>query len=190
MTKRYCSQFHVSHIFHFVHNGPGFSRKINPGFFKKAKLLEIFIIIFHPQTKPHLNKNRIAGILRSFYKILGSVASSIGAVDPSVIHQLITWTVKPVIYGNHSFLKTCRHGDDFKSRSRLIGIVQTGISPHLVQKILDLLRIHSRSVCTCIQCKRIIQVKFRNIDTGIDLSVSRIHKKNGNSVRLFFLHYL
>ena len=115
------------------------------------------------------------------------MSCSLCTVDPPVLHHLIARTEKTILCWHHSFLQPCCHSDDLKSRARFIGIIQTGVSPHPVQKILLLF-----SLCCCffcIQSKRIVQIKFRHIDTGIDFSVLRVHKQYGNSLRLFFFHH-
>ena len=61
----------------------------------------------------------------------------------SSIERIKTNVEKSVIYGNHASLQACRHGNDLKGRTGLICIVQAGISPHLVQKILFFLFIQS-----------------------------------------------
>ena len=147
------------------------------------------IIVFHSKSQTHFNKNRIAGILGTFHKALGTVSCSPCTVNPPVIHQLIPGTEKSVIYVTPASLQTCRHGNDLKGRTGLICIVQAGISPHLVQKILFFLFIQFWSVYVRIQCKRIVQIKFRHINTYINFSILRIHKKYGNTRSLFFFHY-
>ena len=143
LAKSNCCQLHIPHIFHFMHDRSSLSRQIYTCLLQKSKLLEIMIIVFHPKSQTHFNKNRIAGILGTFHKALGTVSCSPCTVNPPVIHQLIPRTEKSVIYGNHASLQTCRHGNDLKGRTGLICIVQAGISPHLVQKILFFLFIQS-----------------------------------------------
>ena len=109
-------------------------------------------------------------------------------MDPPVFYQLIARTVKRIIDRNNTCRKPCRHRDDLKCGTRFICIVQTGIPPHLIEQILFFFFTHSISTDICIQCKRLVQVKFRHIDTGINFSVLRIHKQNWHAFCLLFFH--
>ena len=98
--------------------------------------------------------------------------------DPPVFHDLITWTVILVCQLGCTRQQGRRRSKYFESGSRLIGIIDALISPHLVQGILLLLICHGRSIHSRIQCKRIIQVKFRHIGTGIDFSILGVQYQN------------
>ena len=148
------------------------------------------IVFFHPKSQSYFDKYGIAGILCSFYKILRTMSSPVCTVDPSVIDQLVSGTVETILHSYSPFLKTCCHCDDLECRTRFIGIIQTGIPPHLIQQFLLLLCTQAESIRICIQFKRVIQIKFRHIYTGIDFSVLRVHQKNRNSFSIFFFHNL
>ena len=109
-------------------------------------------------------------------------------MDSPVFYQLIARAVKRIIDRNDTCCKSGRHRDDLKCGTRLIRIVQTWIPPHLIEQILFFFLTHSISTDICIQCKRLIQVKLRHIDTGINFSILRIHKQNRNALCLFFFH--
>ena len=118
------------------------------------------------------------------------MSSTVGTVDPSVIYQLISRAIKGIFFCNDSFLQSGCHCNDLKGRTRFISIIQAWISPHLVQQILLFLLAKGRCILFRIQFKRLVQIKFRHIYTGIDFTVLRIHQKDGDPVRLFFLHHL
>ena len=178
LPERNSRQLHLPHIFHPVHDRTRFPRKVNASFLQKAKLPEITVIFIYSEAQSHLNKHRVTGIFRSLHEILCSVSPSVRTMDPPVFYQLIARTVKRIIDRNNTCRKPCRHRDDLKCGTRFICIVQTGIPPHLIEQILFFFFTHSISTDICIQCKRLVQVKFRHIDTGINFSVLRIHKQN------------
>ena len=121
-------------------------------------------------------------------KILPPMSSDFMAADPPVLHDLKARTGKLVIYRCCFGHKSRRRCEYLKCRSRFISVIDTLISPHLIQRILFLLLGHALGTYTRIQSKRIVQIKFRHIDAGIDLSVLRVHNKNGYIVRLLCLH--
>ena len=190
LSKGNRSQLYLSHIFFLVHDRPGFSRQIHTSFGKQPEFSEVSVISVHSQPKTYLDKHRITGILGSLYKILGTMTCSFGTVDPAILYQDISRAVKPVIHRYYPFFQPCSHCYDLEGRSRFIGIIQAGISPHLIQTFLLLLLCHFSCIPWGIQSKRIIQIKFRYINTGINFSILRIHDQNRNSFCLFFLHYL
>ena len=107
------------------------------------------------------------------------------APDPPVFYNTVSRAEKMVIHRNHFFLYAGRTGQDLKSRSRLIGIRHTRISPHLVTQILLFFCCH-RSRVPC-NFKRRIQVKFRCAGHGVDFPIIGIHHNDINTFCLLFL---
>lgn len=105
-------------------------------------------------------------------------------------HNLIPGTVKMVFQRAGPGQQRCGRSKNLKRGSRLISVIDALIPPHLVQCVLFLFFCHQRIIYSRIQSKRIIQVKFRHIDTGIDFSVLRIHNQYRDVVRLFCFHDL
>ena len=147
LAKRYSGKLHLPHIFRVMHDRSRFSRKINSCFFQKPELFEIFIIILYSQPQPHFNKHRVAGVLSSLHKVLCTMSGPLCTVYPPVLHHFIPRAEKTVFRWHNSFFQSRCHGDNLKSRTWFISIVQTGISPHLVQKILLLFSIWRRFFC-------------------------------------------
>ena len=106
------------------------------------------------------------------------------------------------IFRSHNSLFQCRCGcDDLKCRSRFIRIIDTSISPHLIQKILPVFyaivlftllyfcSLIERFHFIYLKRKRIIEIKFRNIYHCKDFPVIRFHKNYADSICLFFFHH-
>ena len=148
------------------------------------------IEILHAQPKPDINKYRIAGILYPLDERLPAVSSHFMASDLAVFHYPVSRTAELIFKLHCACLQTCRRRNDLKSRSRLIGIVDASVPPHLVQRILLFIIRHILAVFACIQGKRIVQIKLRDIDHGKDLSVLRIHQQDPYFFRLLFFHHL
>ena len=171
-----------------MHDGSSFPGKVNPGLLEQSKLLEILIVIIHTQPKPHLDKYRVAGVHSALYKVFSPVPCPLMAVDPSVLHDFKSGTGKGILHADHPLGKTCCHGDDLKGGTRLIGIVDGQISPHLVTGILFFLVRHARGVRIRVQSERFIEIKFRYIYICVDFSILRIYEQNGDRICLLFLH--
>ena len=88
------------------------------------------------QAEADIHKYRIAGILYSFHKGFHSMSAHLMTSDLPVFHNPISGTYKRIIQTHHAFLQTCRGSNNFKSRARFVGIIDTSVSPHLVQCIL------------------------------------------------------
>ena len=96
---------------------------------------------------------------------------TVGTVDSSVIYQLVSRTVKGLSSSdNYLFFQSGCHSDDLKGRTRFIGIIKAGISPHPVQTdpVFLCLLMSDGILCLCFKFKRLVQIKFRHIDTGIE----------------------
>lgn len=123
-------------------------------------------------------------------KILIPMPTGLMAAYPPVFHNLIPGTVKMVFQRAGPGQQRCGRSKNLKRGSRLISVIDALIPPHLIQCVLFLFFCHQRNIFSRIQGKRIIQVKFRHIDTGIDFSVLRIHNQYRDVVRLFCFHDL
>ena len=122
-------------------------------------------------------------------KVLGTMTRNFMATDFSVIYHNKPGTTEAAFLCNHSFLKSCRSGNNLKGRARFIGIVDTAVSPDSVQYILLFFRRN------CVgsplrQRIRIVQIKLRHVYHGVDFSVLRIHNQYTDTVRLFGCHSL
>ena len=107
---------------------------------------------------------------------------------PAVFYHFISGTLKLICKTDYPFFQTCRCCNDLKCAPRLIGIVDTSVSPHLIQSILLLLIRHIFiRLFFRIQLKRPVQIEFRNVYHRIYFPVLRIHKKNCRFFRLLFL---
>ena len=167
-----------------MHDRSGFARQIDPGLFQQAKLTDTFVKALAAQPCRHIHKNRIAGVFDTLKKRFRSVPRSLMTVDPPILHQPVAPTVKAIRKRYLSRIQRSTGCHDLKGRSRLIGIAETGISPHGIEKLaLFLLRLPHGFFR---QCKRIIQMKFRNIDHGINLTVFRLHHQNGYPLSALF----
>ena len=171
-----------------MHDCSCLSREIHPGFFHQAELLEIIAEPLRSQSEPDLHKNRITGILHSFHECLRPVSSYFVAPDSPILYNLISRAHKCIIQIDYPFFQAGAGGDDLKGGSRFIGIIDTPVSPHLIQKFLLFFLRGGRYAFR--QFKRLIQIKFRPVDHRIDLPVLRVHQDDGHFIRLFFLHRL
>ena len=104
--------------------------------------------------------------------------------DSSVLHHDISRTVKMILQRNHMFFQSCRCSNHLKGRTRLVGIVDAFISPHLIAGILFLLSPFIFLIFLC-QLKGVIQIKFRIIHHGGNLSILWIHHDNTDGICLF-----
>ena len=181
-------KLNLSDVFLLVHNRRCLARQIDPRLFHQTEIPEVITELFHTEPQPHFNEHRVARVLRALHEVFGSVSRPLVAVDPAVLHDFVAGTEKRIVRRHNALRKSRRHRDDLKGRSRLVRIVDAGIPPHLVQQILNFFFRKSR--CILLQRERIVEVELRHIDTGIDFSVLRIHKKNRDAVRLFFCHRL
>ena len=94
LPERNRRKLHRTDLILCVHDCTGFSRHIDSSSVQQPELLHALVkrICTHP--KPYRHKHRIAGIFRTFHKILCSMASSVRTVDSPVLHQLISGTVE------------------------------------------------------------------------------------------------
>ncbi len=130
LAKGNGSQFHRSDIFHLVHNGSRLSRQVNPCFIQKAELSEIRIVSLHTNAQPNCDEDRVTGIHGSLHKVFCPVASHFMAAYPAVLHHDKSRTVKGIRRLDHAGFQSRSRRHDLKRRSRLIGVIDTAISPH------------------------------------------------------------
>ncbi len=118
------------------------------------------------------------------------MSSYLMTADLPILYHPVARTAKGILKSYRSRFQTGRRRDRLERRTRLISIVDTAVPPHLVQRILPVLVGHGCIVSAGIQCKRIVQIKFRDIDHGKDLSILRVHQQDSHFVRLLLLHNL
>ncbi len=170
-----------------MHDRCCLARKIDPGFAKQSELLKIMIKIVCAKPQSQFDKYRVTGIHNSLGKGLRPVSCRFMTSDPAVLHDFISGTVKRIVHCHHLLFQCRSRGNDLEGRSRFVSIIDTGISPHLIQKIL---LFFLRNCRFHIQGKRIIEIILRLIDHGQYLTILRIHQDYRHTVCRFFLHYL
>ena len=70
LSKRHGSQLHKTNILFFMHDGGGFSRKVNSCPVQQTKLFQVMKKPIHSQPESHFNKYRVTGILCCLQKAL------------------------------------------------------------------------------------------------------------------------
>ena len=162
--------------------------EIDPGLSEKPKLLKIMIERIHSQSRPDIDKHRVAGVHGSLQKCLPAMPADLMAADLPVFHDPESRAGELVIQMDHSRLQPRRGGDDLKCGTGLVGIVDAAVPPHLISRVLKLRP--RESAAFHIQCKRVVQIKFRGIHHGIYLPVLGIHDDHGDRLCAFLLHDL
>ena len=132
LAKTHGGKFHLAHIFRLMHDSACLSGQIHPGRPHQSKLLEIFIEILCSQPKTDLNEHRIAGILYPLHESFRPVAAHLVATDLPVLYDPVARTDKGILKIHHPLLQTGGSRNDLKGGSRLIGIVDAAVAPHLV----------------------------------------------------------
>ena len=117
------------------------------------------------------------------------MACHLVASDFSVIYDNISRTAESTLWCHYPRLQARRRSDDLKSGTRLVGIIDTAVSPHLIQKIL-LFRVRYITVRSLRQFVRVIQIEFRHIDHGQYFTVLRIHDQDRDTLCLLGSHSL
>ena len=104
-----------------------------------------------------------------------------GTFDPVAANILSAVAEKCIILTDDAFLKPRRNCHRLRRGTRLVSIIYTEISPHLVPGIHPALIRHGRDLFLRIgiaQISRIIQIKSAVGGHGKDLTVSRVHGDN------------
>ena len=112
------------------------------------------------------------------------------APDLPVIHDAVSRTHKGVIQRYNTLFQTGGSRNNLKCRSRFISIVNAPVPPHLIELVLKFFIRQGSLIYSCIQLIGIVQIKFRDIDHGIDFAVLRIHQKDRYRFRLLFFHHI
>ena len=183
-------KLHRSDVLRLMHDRSRFPGQIHSCLFQQVELFKIAVVVFRAQSQTHRDEHRVAGIHGRLHKCLRSMARDLVAADSPVLHHHVSRTVKGVLHGHHAFLQRGRRGDGFENRTRLIGIADTGIAPHLIQKILLFFFRKSGRIRALRQGKRVIQVEFRHIHHRQNLPVVRLHHQDGDAFRLLRRHHL
>ena len=110
------------------------------------------------------------------------------AADPTVLHHDVARTVKGGFRRYHALLQTRRCRNDLKGRSRLIGVTDAAVTPHLIEQLLFLFFTHSFACLS--QIIGMIQVEFRDIHHRIKLSVLGIDDNDRYPFCFFGFHHL
>ena len=198
LPKTHRCQLYRTDVFLLMHDCSCFSWKIYPCQIQQSKLFKILAELIHTESQTDVDKYRVTGILNSLHKCFRSMSSYFVTSDLPILHHPISRTLKSVIQFHYACFQTGRGRNNLKSRPWLISIVNTAISPHLIQEFLLLLRIF-RICCRLFfsiccqkflrQCKRIIQIKFWHIHHRQYFSILRIHQQDRHPICLLFLHH-
>ncbi len=124
------SKLHRPDVFHLVHDGPRLTRQINSCLIQKPELPEVGVIPLHAYAEPHRDKDGIAGIHRSLHEILRPVASHLMTADFSVFHHDEAGAAERICGLHRPGFQPGSSRDDFKGGSRLVGVIDTAVSPH------------------------------------------------------------
>ena len=197
LAKGYRGQLHKAHVLLFVHDGGCLTRQVDARLSLKAELGEIFIVSIHSQPLAHVNEHRVAGIHGSLEECLRTMSPHLVAPYLPVFHNPEARTGKLVRQLYHAGFQPGRGRDDLKGGARLIGVIDAGVPPHLVQLLLLFGRrqvsclgshlLEALAAQVLVQGKGVVEVELRYVYHGHQFAVLRIHDNNGHLFCIFLL---
>ncbi len=134
LSKGIGGQVDGTHILRLIDQGPciGLPRQVDPCPGAKAEHLLVFAEPLLSQHGHDLHQRVITGLHQGFGHIQPAMAAGLHTVDHLPIDLLEAIAFKALFSGEHPLLQGRRYGKDLLRGSRLIGIADAEIPPHLV----------------------------------------------------------
>ena len=178
LTKSIGGQFYLVHVLRRIEASDILIGKIDACPASEVEKPLVFTEFLHTQTITDLHQGIVAGVLNGLPYGLHAMTIDIIAVDPGISDKLITITVKRVIRIDGTGLKGRGYGNRFEGRTKLKGVGNAEVTPHIVVNHCLLLFAQSIHLILIVPGTHIVGIgKVIAVvrGHGIDLAGLRIH---------------